>query len=126
MTTTSTRTVTQAVCLAAFCLGLGGHVAAIQETSENQESQDAPEAEATFDTVVFRVPIEGMVDHGMAPFVARVFDEASEVEGAVVLLDVDTFGGRVDAAVLIRDVILEAEMRSICFIHPRARFPRGR
>ena len=69
---------------------------------------------------VFRVPIEGTIDHGLAPFVARVVEEASEIEGSVVLLDIDTFGGRVDAAVLIRDVLLESPVRTVAFIHPRA------
>ena len=69
---------------------------------------------------VFRIPIEGMIDHGLAPFVQRVVDEASEIEGAVVLLDIDTFGGRVDAAVLIRDALLESPVRTVAFIHPRA------
>ena len=55
----------------------------------------------------------------MAPFVARVVEEASQV-GGVVILDIDTFGGRVDAAVLIRDALIEAPIRTVAFIHPRA------
>ncbi len=69
---------------------------------------------------VFRVPIEGTIDLGLAPFVSRIVEEASEIEGAVVLLDIDTFGGRVDAAVLIRDALIDAPVRTVAFIHPRA------
>ena len=36
------------------------------------------------------------------------------------MLDVNTLGGRVDAAIQIRDALLEAEPRTIAFIHPRA------
>ena len=115
MTTKSTPTVTKAVWTLALCLGAGGHVLGLQDT-ENAEPDASPELPPT----VYRIPIEGMVDHGMAPFVARVIDEAADVEGAVVLLDIDTFGGRVDAAVLIRDSVLEAPVRTVAFIHPRA------
>ena len=69
---------------------------------------------------VFVIPVEGTIDLGLAPFVARVVEDASAVESSVVLLDIDTFGGRVDAAVLIRDVLLDAPVRTIAFIHPRA------
>jgi membrane-bound serine protease (ClpP class) len=37
-----------------------------------------------------------------------------------VLLEIDTFGGRVDAAVLIRDALIEAPVPTVAFIHPRA------
>ncbi len=86
-----------------------------RETSPDVETQ-SPAAGAT----VFRVPIEGMVDLGMAPFVARVIEEASSVENAVVLLDINTFGGRVDAAVMIRDELIDAPVHTIAFINPRA------
>ena len=57
--------------------------------------------------MVFRVPIEGIVDLGMAPFVSRVVAEAEETPGSLILLDINTFGGRVDAAVMIRDVLID-------------------
>ncbi len=99
-----------------LCLGVGGHVLALQEGSdEPTEPAQVPKS-----ATVFRIPIEGTVDLGMAPFVARIIEEATHVEGGVVLLDIDTFGGRVDAAVLIRDAILEAPIRTVAFIHPRA------
>jgi membrane-bound serine protease (ClpP class) len=79
------------------------------------------EPEATIvPPTVYRLPIEGTIDLGLAPFVSRVVEEASKTEGAVVLLDIDTFGGRVDAAVLIRDALIDAPVPTIAFIHPRA------
>lgn len=102
--TTLTKNLRKAFWPVLVCLGIGGQVLAWQDGV----------------ATVYRIPIEGTVDLGMAPFVARVIDEAAEVEGAVVLLDIDTFGGRVDAAVLIRDAILESPIRTVAFIHPRA------
>jgi len=57
--------------------------------------------------IVFVVPVEGMIDLGLAPFIQRVLDEADQEGAQAVVLEVNTFGGRVDAAVLIRDALLE-------------------
>ncbi|HSB40319.1 MAG TPA: NfeD family protein [Methylomirabilota bacterium] len=70
--------------------------------------------------VVYRVPIEGMIDLGLAPFVERVLDEAAGAGAAAVILEVNTFGGRVDAAVLIRDALLRARVRTVAFVNKRA------
>jgi membrane-bound serine protease (ClpP class) len=37
-----------------------------------------------------------------------------------VILDINTFGGRVDAAVLIRDALLRARVRTVAFVNKRA------
>ena len=64
------------------------------------------------------VPITGTIDLGLAPFVRRVIEE--NPDAAAIVLDVDTFGGRVDAAVQIRDALLAAEPPVIAYVHPRA------
>jgi membrane-bound serine protease (ClpP class) len=70
--------------------------------------------------VVYVAPIEGMIDLGLAPFVERVLREASDAGAAAVILEINTFGGRVDAAVLIRDALLNAKVPTIAFINKRA------
>lgn len=70
--------------------------------------------------VVFVAPIEGMIDLGLAPFVQRVLDEAVATGAAAVILEINTFGGRVDAAVLIRDALLNAKVKTAAFINKRA------
>ena len=47
---------------------------------------------------VVRVPITGTIELGVAPFVARSLKEAQESGASAVILDIDTPGGRVDAA----------------------------
>ncbi|HSL50262.1 MAG TPA: NfeD family protein, partial [Candidatus Deferrimicrobiaceae bacterium] len=78
----------------------------------------APAAEPRL--VVYIVPIEGMIDLGLAPFVERVLDEAAAGGAAAVILEINTFGGRVDAAVLIRDALLRARVRTVAFVNKRA------
>lgn len=70
--------------------------------------------------VVYVAPIEGMIDLGLAPFVQRVLTEATQEGAAAVILEINTFGGRVDAAVLIRDALLNAQVPTVAFINKRA------
>ncbi len=70
--------------------------------------------------VVYVAPKESINEHGQAPFVQRVLDEATEAGAATVILEINTFGGRVDAAVLIRDALLNAQVRNIAFVNKRA------
>lgn len=68
---------------------------------------------------VMIIPVTGTIDLGLSPFIGRLISEA---EGKVdaVILQVDTFGGRVDAAVRIRDAVLKAEVPVIAYIDRRA------
>jgi membrane-bound serine protease (ClpP class) len=70
--------------------------------------------------VVYVAPIEGIIDLGLAPFVERVLAEATEAKADAVVLEINTFGGRVDAAVLIRDALLRSPVRTVAFVNKRA------
>ncbi len=70
--------------------------------------------------VVYVAPVEGIIDLGLAPFVQRVLDEAAAAGAAAVVLEVNTFGGRVDAAVQIRDALLNAGVPTIAYVNRRA------
>lgn len=70
--------------------------------------------------VVYVMPIDGMIDLGLAPFLTRTIREAQQAGAAAVLLDINTFGGRVDAAVAMRDALVNAPIRTIAFVNPRA------
>jgi hypothetical protein len=50
---------------------------------------------------------------GLAPFVQRVLRASAERDSAAaaVMLEINTFGGRVDAAVAIRDALLARRCR---------------
>ncbi len=69
---------------------------------------------------VFRVPVTGVVELGLAPFIERAIREA-EAEGAeAIVLDIDTPGGRVDAAERIADAIADARVPVYAFVNRRA------
>jgi membrane-bound serine protease (ClpP class) len=75
---------------------------------------------STQKNVVYVVPVKGVIDLGLAPFIQRVLNEAQKHQAAAVILDINTFGGRVDAAVQIRDALLNSPVRTIAFIDKRA------
>ncbi len=83
------------------------------------KSQPTPGTEGR-GRIVYVVPIEGMVDLGQAPFLQRVLGEAQAAGAAAVVLEVNTFGGRVDAAVQMRDALLDSPLRTIAFVNKRA------
>ncbi|MEE2788788.1 MAG: NfeD family protein [Myxococcota bacterium] len=64
------------------------------------------------------IPIQGTIDMGLPAFIARSLDEAPR--NAILIFNVDTFGGRVDAAVKIRDAVLAAPQATVAYINRRA------
>jgi membrane-bound serine protease (ClpP class) len=70
--------------------------------------------------IVYVAPVDGIIDLGLAPFVERVLDEAAKVGAAAVILDINTFGGRVDAAVIIRDALIRTRVQTVAFVNKRA------
>lgn len=69
--------------------------------------------------VVYSLPIQGEIEPGLAAFVARGLNLAERNQG-VVLLEINTFGGRVDAATEIKDLLVKAEVPVIAFVSERA------
>ena len=70
--------------------------------------------------VIYRVPIQGTIDLGLPPFIKRVLMEAETNKASAVIFDINTFGGRVDAATQIKDAILGSDVTTIAFINRRA------
>jgi membrane-bound serine protease (ClpP class) len=78
----------------------------------NAHAQDAP--------LVFRVPVTGVVEMGLAPFIERAIREAEDAGVSVVVLDIDTPGGRVDSAERIADAISDSNVPVYAFVNRRA------
>ncbi len=69
---------------------------------------------------VYRVPVTGTVEMGLAPFVERSLREAAEAGASAVVLDVDTPGGRIDAAEQIADALRDSPIPTYAFVDRRA------
>ncbi|NMB38040.1 MAG: nodulation protein NfeD [Firmicutes bacterium] len=68
---------------------------------------------------VYVLSIDGTIELGLAQYVVRGL-ELAKANDAAVLLEINTFGGRVDAAVEICDLIFRMETPVIAFIRERA------
>ena len=69
---------------------------------------------------IWIIPIKGTIDLGLASFVERATREAVEAGAALILVEVNTFGGRVDAATEIRDTLLDAKVPTAAYVTERA------
>ena len=70
--------------------------------------------------VVYRVAVTGTIEGGLAPYTARALREAAEANAAAVILDINTPGGRIDAAETISDAIRASRVPVYAFVNPRA------
>ena len=66
------------------------------------------------------VPIEGVIDGGLAAFIERAVNEARENGKEGIIFRVDTPGGRIDSAVYIKDTILDTEIPTAAFVDKSA------
>ena len=69
---------------------------------------------------IVRIPVSGVIEMGLAPFVERSIREAQEAGARAVILDIETPGGRVDAAERIVDAVSNAEIPVYAFVNVRA------
>jgi membrane-bound serine protease (ClpP class) len=70
--------------------------------------------------VVYRIAVTGVVENGLAPYVARSLREAQSAGAVAAYLDIDTPGGRVDAAERIADAVRAAAIPVYAYVNPRA------
>ncbi|MEO0813544.1 MAG: hypothetical protein AAFY60_11830, partial [Myxococcota bacterium] len=111
----------RSLCVFLFVFGAVSHLVHAQEQSKDTPEPaklDAYDAEAGAGKRVLEIPIEGTIELGIAAFIERAVAEAREND--VLIFRVKTFGGRVDAAVRIRDAILNVKNPTVAFIEQRA------
>jgi len=70
--------------------------------------------------VVYRLDVHGTIENGLAPYIARGVREANAKKAAAIYLDLDTPGGRVDAAERIADALRASRIPVYAFVNPRA------
>ncbi|HWA55658.1 MAG TPA: NfeD family protein [Gemmatimonadales bacterium] len=70
--------------------------------------------------VVYRLDVQGTIENGLAPYIARGIRDANARGAAAIYLDIDTPGGRVDAAERIADAIRASKVPVYAFVNPRA------
>ena len=69
---------------------------------------------------VFVIPLHGEVGPAQFYFLRRALKEAQRANASAVVLDVDTFGGRVDSAMEEMDELLTTRIPTIAFVNTKA------
>ena len=69
---------------------------------------------------VYVVPIHNTIDLGIPAFVNRAVSAAEKNDAALIVFEINTFGGRVDAATQIKDAISSTDIETVAFINKRA------
>lgn len=91
-----------------FALALAGLLAAAAGFAQDRQGP------------VFRVPVDGVIEMGLAPFVERTIREAEAAGARAIILDIETPGGRVDAAQRIVRAIRETDVPVYAFVNLHA------
>ena len=73
-----------------------------------------------FSNTIYHIPINGTIDLGLPPYIERSIKEAERNNAESIIFEVNTFGGRVDAATQIKDAILDSKVPTVAFINKRA------
>jgi membrane-bound serine protease (ClpP class) len=107
-TVPTSRALSRRRLVALLLLSVGGALALLGQA----RAQDGP--------AVVVAPVQGEIDLGVAPFLDRVLADAEADGAAAVLLDIDTPGGRLDAALEMRRSLLASPVRTIAFIDSTA------
>jgi len=104
------------VVLAISLLGLGA-----TSTGSGKVAEQAPSpADQKTPAKAYLIVARSDVDSRLAKRVRRGLKKATAAAAEVVIVEIDTFGGRLDAAVEIRDALLNADLRTIAFVNKRA------
>lgn len=70
---------------------------------------------------IYVISVKGVIDLGLSSFIKRSILEAKENNAQAIILEIDTFGGRVDAAVEITDALEKVKpIPTIAFIDDQA------
>ncbi len=75
---------------------------------------------AAGDGPVYVVPLEGQVEKGLSRFLGRAFREAERSGASAIILEINTYGGLIDAASDISDLIMDSPVPVYAYVRYRA------
>lgn len=64
--------------------------------------------------------IEGEIDPSSVAMLKKAYQEAEKQQAKLIVMQMDTFGGRVDSATQMRDIIIESKIPTVCLVKNRA------
>ncbi|MCZ8518715.1 MULTISPECIES: NfeD family protein [Paenibacillus] len=94
-----------------FLLGLPVGAAEADASAASSTPQASP---------VVVIPVHQSVESGLQAFLERAFREAEEMNAHTIILDLDTFGGRVDSAQAIGELVKNSPVPTIAYVRGKA------
>jgi membrane-bound serine protease (ClpP class) len=70
--------------------------------------------------VNYVIPVRGTVEYAMLSFIKRGLAEADKAGASLIIIDIDTFGGRVDAAIEISKLLRELKKPVVAYVSENA------
>lgn len=70
--------------------------------------------------LVYYIPAERTIESGLQRFLQRAYKDAEEHQASYIILDVNTMGGRVDAALEIGELIKNSKVPTAAFVRGKA------
>ena len=69
---------------------------------------------------VYHAQLDGEISEYMVDYLARAYNEAEAAGAEAMILELDTFGGYVSSAVSLKQLIMEANIPTYCYINDKA------
>ncbi len=69
---------------------------------------------------IYYTLLKGTINNKLADDFEGVLKEAEKANAKVLILEIDTFGGRLDAAVRIKDKLVDTKINTIAFVNKKA------
>lgn len=69
---------------------------------------------------IYYTLLRGTINNNLADDFEGVLKEAEKANAKVLILEIDTFGGRLDAAVRIKDKLVDTKINTIAFVNKKA------
>lgn len=67
--------------------------------------------------VVVRIPVDGTIDKALPFYIKRGIIKADEINADIIVIDINTLGGDAQAAILIRDALVRADIKTYAWIN---------
>ncbi|MEO0558462.1 MAG: NfeD family protein [Bacteroidota bacterium] len=110
--------------MSAFFRRFGGAVAVVialvASVSAWAQSETLTFEEPLSDGPVYRVEVNGMIDNALARYVQRSISDAERDDASVIVFEIDTFGGLLDAADVIRKELLATDVPTVAVVSGNA------
>ena len=74
---------------------------------------------------IYYTLLKGTINSELADDFEGVLQEAEKVKAKALILEIDTFGGRLDAAVRIKDKLVDTKINTIAFVNKKGNLSRG-